>query len=95
MVKNNSENNNNGEKLLEVNIFYSPIIGKESFQEKAKAVSSANRLGNFDILPGHANFITLIFNNLVIHTSEKKIDFQFERGVLEASEDKVKVFLGL
>jgi len=82
-------------KFLEVKVFYSPAIGKELFQERAAAVSSQNRLGDFDILPGHANFITLCFGILTIHTLEKKINFQFERGVLEVSEDKVNVFLGL
>ena len=83
------------EKFLEVKVFYPPAMGKESFQEKAGAVSSKNRLGDFDILPDHANFITLILQTLTIHTFEKKINFQFERGVLEVSENKVSVFLGL
>ncbi len=82
--------------LLEVKIFCSPVIEEAPFEGQAEAVSSQNKLGKFDILPGHANFITLIFKNLVIHTPDKKkITYQFERGVLETSENKVKVFLGL
>lgn len=88
--------NNSQEKFLEVKIFFSPVIGQESFEGLAKAVSSKNRLGNFDILPSHTNFISIILENLTIHTfPEKKINFQFSRGVLEVSEDKVNVFLGL
>lgn len=83
-------------KLLEVKVFCSPIIEKESFRGKATAISSQNRLGKFDILPEHANFITLIFGDLTIHTPDKKkFTYQFERGVLEVSENKVNVFLGL
>lgn len=93
--KKNLKKNNLEEKFLEVNIFHSPLIGKASVKEKATAVSSKNHLGNFDILPGHANFISLIIKTLTIHASEKKINFQFERGILEVSEDKVNVFLGL
>ena len=82
--------------LLEVRIFCSPIIKESPYEGEAEAVSSQNKLGKFDILPGHTNFITLIFNNLVIHTPDKnKITYQFKRGVLETSEDKVRVFLGL
>jgi len=82
--------------LLEVNIFCSPVIEKEPFKGKAEAVSSQNRLGKFDILPEHINFITLIFGSLTIQTPErKKITYQFERGVLEVSENRVNVFLGL
>lgn len=83
-------------KLLEIKVFCSPVIEKESFRGKATAISSRNRLGKFDILPKHANFITLIFGDLTIHTPDKKnLTYQFERGVLEVSENIVNVFLGL
>ena len=83
-------------KLLEAKVFCSPVIEKERFGGKVEAVSSQNRLGKFDILPEHANFITLIFGSLTIHTPDKKkITYQFERGVLEVSENRINVFLGL
>ena len=73
-----------------------PIEAEIFFEGKAKAISSKNRLGDFDILPQHTNFISLIFENLTIITEEnKKITYQFERGVLETSQNQVKVFLGL
>ncbi len=82
--------------LLEVRVFCSPIIKETPYKGEAEAVSSQNKLGKFDILPGHANFITFIFNNLIIHTPDKdKIVYQFKRGVLETSENKVRIFLGL
>lgn len=87
---------NRKKKLLEVKVFCSPVIEKEPFAGEAEAVSSQNKLGKFDILPEHTNFITLIFGNLTIHTSDKKkAAYQFEKGVLEVSENKVNVFLGL
>lgn len=83
-------------KLLEVKVICSSVIEKEPFRGKAEAVSSQNRLGKFDILPEHTNFITLIFGDLTIQTADKrKIAYRFERGVLEVSENKVNVFLGL
>jgi len=82
--------------LLEVKVFCSPVIEKEPFRGVAEAVSSQNKLGKFDILPEHTNFITLIFSDLAIYTPDKKkTTYQFERGVLEISENKVNVFLGL
>lgn len=85
-----------GKKFLQVKVFCSPIIEREPFRGRARAVSSQNRLGKFDVLPEHTNFITLIFGNLTIHTVDRrKITYQFERGVLEVSENKVNVFLGL
>ncbi len=83
-------------KLLEVKLFWLPIIKEVFYRGKAEAVGSQNALGDFSILPGHANFITLIFNNLFILTPEKKkIRYQFKRGILEVIENKVNIFLGL
>jgi len=85
----------NQKNLLDVKVFWSPVIGNEPFEGRAIAVSSKNHLGDFDILPGHINFISLITDYLIIHTIEKKINYQFKRGVLEVSDDKVNIFLGL
>jgi F0F1-type ATP synthase epsilon subunit len=83
-------------ELLEVKIFWLPIKKEVFYQGKAEAVSSQNRLGKFDILPRHANFITLISKELTILTPAKnKISYQFERGVLIVSKNEVKIFLGL
>jgi len=87
---------NRKKKLLKVKVFCSPIIEKEPFEGEAEAVSSENKLGKFDILAEHANFITLIFRELTINiAAKKKIAYQFEKGVLEVSDNKVNVFLGL
>jgi F0F1-type ATP synthase epsilon subunit len=84
------------EEFLEVKIFCSPILKTENFSGLARSISSKNRLGSFDILPKHINFITLIFDELIIETLEKKkIIYKFQRGVLKVSENKVKIFLGL
>lgn len=87
---------NRKKKFLEIKVFCSPIIEKEPFEGEAEAVSSKNKLGKFDVLVEHTNFITLIFEELTILVSaKKKITYQFEKGVLEVSENKVNVFLGL
>ena len=83
-------------EFLEVNVFWLPIVRQIFYQGKAESISSQNKLGDFDILPRHTNFITLIFNNLSIITPDKKkLTYQFKRGVLETAENKVNVFLGL
>lgn len=76
--------------------FWSPAIGQIGYRGPAMALSSENGLGKFDILAGHTNFITLIFNRLTISTNEKKkIEYKFKRGVLEVSDNLVRVFLGI
>ncbi len=77
-------------------VFWSPLVGKVGYRGVADAITSKNKVGEFDILPEHTNFITLIFNKLVIYTKEqKKIEYEFKRGVLEASDNLVKIFLGI
>lgn len=81
--------------FLDLNIFWSPAMGKKQFNGRVKAISCQNNLGDFDILPGHINFITLIFKKITIHSwNKEKIIHEFSRGVLEVSENKVNVFLG-
>jgi F0F1-type ATP synthase epsilon subunit len=81
---------------LKVKVFWRPEAQKQNFEGEAIAVSSKNQLGNFDILPGHTNFITFIFRELTIHLDKKKkISLKFERGILEVSENNVNIFLGL
>jgi len=83
------------ENLLNVKVFWIPLTKEVFFEGKVKSISSENPLGKFDVLPKHANFITLIFNELTIITDkEEKISYQFKRGVLEVTENKVNIFLG-
>lgn len=82
--------------LLKVELFCSPTIKKEGFQGEALSVSSQNQLGDFDVLPYHTNFITLIYNYLVIITPKKeRIKYEFKRGVLRVRKNKVEIFLGV
>lgn len=79
---------------LEIEIFWSPFLKKEIFKGKFFALSSKNKLGKFDILPQHANFITLISDYLILRPKEgKEIKFHFKRGLLEVYKNKVRVFL--
>ncbi len=79
-----------------VKIFFSSIMEKEPQTLKALSVSSENKLGKFDILPEHINFISLIFNKVLIRTPEKeKIEYQFKKGVLIVRENIVRIFIGL
>ncbi|HLD51309.1 hypothetical protein A3K34_00650 [candidate division WWE3 bacterium RIFOXYC1_FULL_40_10] len=66
------------------------------FDGTAASVSSKNTLGTFDILSGHANFITLISGFLIVDKgklSEKTITL--EKGILSVYENAVTVYLGI
>lgn len=64
------------------------------FQGKALSVSSKNSSGVFDILPQHANFISLIENTPIIinktdHTTQK---FTFPLAIMYHSQNKIIIY---
>lgn len=65
------------------------------YDGQASSVSAANRVGPFDVLPQHHNFITLLEKGRVTVRSEGKPDFELSisRGVMHVKADEVKVFL--
>jgi len=82
--------------LLDVRVFFSTVMEKDTIESKATAVSSQNGIGKFDILPDHINFVTLIFDDITIYNKNKEdLSYKFKRGVLEVRKNKVDIFLGL
>lgn len=60
----------------------------------ASSVSSKNPQGNFDILPQHANFITIVENEpIVVRVLEQKpLAFKFPLAIIMATENKVNIY---
>lgn len=84
------------EEKLKVELFWSPVSNKEKFEGEVKSITSENKMGEFDVLPEHTNFITLIFNSLTLHPVDgTKETYKFNRGVLEVRSGQVKIFLEL
>lgn len=66
------------------------------FDGKAKAVSAFNDVGKFDVLPHHANFITILRKKMTIHKSDGNIDeFNVDNGIMRVASDKIEVYLGV
>ena len=64
------------------------------FQGKVASVSSVNQTGEFDILPMHANFITLIKDYVTLDKglkSEKKIPVK--NAVMSVIDGNVEVYV--
>lgn len=61
---------------------------------QALSVSSKNSQGNFDILPQHANFITLVENSpITVRLPENKhFSFGFPLAIISASENRVDIY---
>lgn len=67
---------------------------EQFFSGEAKTVTSLNDTGEFDVLPQHANFVTLIRSFVVIDKgmpTEKK--FKIDNGVLAAKTGAVDIYL--
>ena len=61
---------------------------------EAQSVSSKNSQGNFDILPLHANFITVIENSPIIVRvkDQKSAIFKFPVAIIHVQENKVDIY---
>jgi F0F1-type ATP synthase epsilon subunit len=60
------------------------------------AVTSVNDTGNFDILPFHQNFISLIKQKLVFLPVEgEPTQVTLDTGIMHVNRDRVRVFLGI
>jgi F-type H+-transporting ATPase subunit epsilon len=63
------------------------------WEGKAQSVSSQNSAGVFDILPDHANMITLIDQKpIVVVTSKGPQEFKFGRALISVEENKIHIY---
>jgi F0F1-type ATP synthase epsilon subunit len=69
---------------------------KQYFKGQAHTLTSINETGEFDVLPYHANFITLIKDFIILDSkkgNENKIDI--DTGVLSVQDNIVQIYLDL
>ncbi len=64
------------------------------FQGEVYAVSSKNSSGDFDILPEHTDFITIIENQPIVirKTPKEKITFHFPLAIMYTNENIVTIY---
>ncbi len=66
------------------------------FQGDAQSITTSNEYGDMDILPGHVEFISLIFDKLIIDTGkEKDEEITLQSGVVRVFKNQVDIFLGM
>ena len=66
------------------------------FSGMAKALSSVNDQGPFDILQEHTNFITLIKDKIEIVTESDQVKtYPVGSGILHCFTSKVEIYLGM
>lgn len=66
------------------------------FEGEVDRISSFNEVGRFDIFPMHANFISIIHQELTLFKDHQKVkEIKLEQAVLKARQDTVQIFLGI
>ncbi|MEK7504217.1 MAG: hypothetical protein AAB550_01820 [Patescibacteria group bacterium] len=64
------------------------------FDGQAEILSSVNGVGPFDVLSGHANFISLIRKRVtIVESGGKKTEFNLQSGVIHILKNKCLVFI--
>ena len=84
----------NSTEMLRVKVF-SP--SKVYFEDSAISVSAVNDTGEFDVLPSHHNFITLLnpCNIVISLPNNKKKIIEINNGVMHVKMDIMTVFLDI
>lgn len=66
------------------------------FEGEVERISSFNEVGPFDIYPMHANFISIIRQELVLYDNHEKVkELKFEQAVMKVKQDSANIFLGI
>ncbi|MEK7617428.1 MAG: hypothetical protein AAB414_05240 [Patescibacteria group bacterium] len=63
----------------------------------ALSISSKNLQGNFDILPMHANFITVVENEPIIVrvAKQKPLTFKFKVAIIYTTNNQVQIYTNI
>ena len=64
------------------------------FNGEILTISSVNSAGKFDILPEHANFITIIEKNpIIVQQIDKSYNkYEFHEAIIYAKDDQVLIY---
>jgi F0F1-type ATP synthase epsilon subunit len=66
------------------------------YQGPAKYVSATNKVGKFDILPGHADFFSVMVpGEVTIETEDNSIKFDVSNGFLGVRDGYVLIFVNM
>lgn len=66
------------------------------FQGEVDRITSYNEIGRFDVYPMHANFISIIKQQLDLYLNHQKIkELKLEQAVMKVKKDEVHIFLGI
>jgi F0F1-type ATP synthase epsilon subunit len=66
------------------------------YEGPARRVSATNKVGPFDILPGHADFFSLVIaGEVAIETDSDTINFSINNGIITVRDNEVMLFVNI
>lgn len=66
------------------------------FEGEADSLSATNRIGPFDILPGHADFFSMLEpGDVIIETGKEPITFYISNGIITVQNNNVMLFVDM
>jgi F0F1-type ATP synthase epsilon subunit len=66
------------------------------YEGPARVVSAINEVGKFDILPGHADFFSVMSaGDVAIETDKDTVNFAIAGGIIGVRDDQVMLFVNM
>lgn len=66
------------------------------YEGPAKVVSASNKVGPFDILPGHADFFSILIpGDVTVETTTEPITFKITNGIVAVRDNEVMMFVNM
>jgi F-type H+-transporting ATPase subunit epsilon len=66
------------------------------YEGVASAVTALNKVGQFDILPGHADFFSMLTpGEVTIETEAEPVAFMITNGIITVRDNEVLLFVNM
>ncbi len=66
------------------------------YEGEASGLSAANPVGKFDILPGHADFFSMLVPcTVTIDTLEEPVTFEITSGIITVRDNSINLFVNM
>ncbi|HEX5797517.1 MAG TPA: hypothetical protein VFX86_03955 [Candidatus Saccharimonadales bacterium] len=66
------------------------------YEGPADVVTATNKVGQFDILPGHADFFSILNpGDVLIETKTKSLNFHISNGIVAVRDNEVMLFVNM
>lgn len=66
------------------------------YEGPAESVTATNKVGKFDVLPGHADFFSMLDpGEVVIGTTSDQVVFNIHNGIITVRNNEVMLFVNM